>query len=75
MVKQLQGRLINTISETLVFDLGLARARDPDATTVRVLVVARDLGTHDREWSIILVDRTASRHDIDFTGRSNQTSV
>lgn len=41
-----------------LFILGLARARDPDATTVRVLLVARDLGTHDREWSF-------------FCGRSN----
>lgn len=56
---------------TLAFDLGLAQAKDPDATTVRVLVVARDLGTHDREWSIIVVDRTASRHNIDSTGRAS----
>jgi len=56
---------------TLAFDLGLVQAKDPDATTVRVLVVARDLGTHDREWSIIVVDRTASRHDIDSTGRAS----
>jgi hypothetical protein len=53
----------------------MARAKDPDATTVRVLVVARDLGTHDLEWSIVVVDRTASRHDIDSTGRANQASV
>lgn len=33
--------------------------------------MARDLGTHDREWSIIVVDRTASRHDIDSTGRAS----
>lgn len=34
--------------------------KDPDATTARVLVgVARDLGTHDREWRNVAADRTA----------------
>jgi hypothetical protein len=50
----------NPGERTPTFYLGLARARDPDATTVRVLLVARDLGTHDREWSFFVVDRTAS---------------
>lgn len=45
-----------------LFILGWPELEIPTlGTTARVFLVARDLGTHDREWSIsVVLDRTAS---------------